>query len=396
MKILFCHNYYQQAGGEDVALANEMALLKKHGHDVQLYSASNNQIKGFWKKLLVSLNLIYSNHHKAELTKHIRRFSPDVVHIHNFFPLLTPSLFDACIEEGVPVVHTLHNYRLLCPSATLYINGKSNTESITKSAYAMVKYKAYKNSYLGTYLLARAIEFYKKSKLWHNKVDCFIAPSLCLKNIYISAGFPEEIITVKPNFIESEPKTGNNAYSTIQTNIPMYAMFVGRLTQEKGIEFLLSSWRETDVELRIYGSGPLASFCQKATRHNVSYMGEVDKKTILSALSNAQYLVMPTQWQEPFGFVAIEALSQGTPVIASKLGAMTEIIQHERNGLLFTPLDNNNLQNQIDVMKNKEKRDMMAKQARALFEKSYSAQVNYSQTLSIYQSVIARKYKLVN
>lgn len=163
MKILFCHNFYQQAGGEDVAVANEMAMLEQHGHDVKQFSVSNNSIKTFWHKLLVSFCLTYSTKYKNKLKNVIADFSPDIVHVHNFFPLLTPSVFDACVEMNVPVVHTLHNYRLICPSATLFVNGACNEESIEKNAYAMVKHKAYKNSFLGTLLLARAIEQYKKT-----------------------------------------------------------------------------------------------------------------------------------------------------------------------------------------------------------------------------------------
>ena len=194
MKILFCHNFYQQAGGEDIAVANEMAMLKQHGHEVELFSVSNNVIKTFWHKLLVSFHLTYSNKYKTKLKNVIADFNPDIVHVHNFFPLLTPSIFDACVEMNVPAVHTLHNYRLICPSATLFVNGSCNEESIEKTAYAMVKYKAYQNSFIGTFLLARAIEKYKKNQLWSKKVDQFIAPSQSVKNTYIKAGFLSEKI----------------------------------------------------------------------------------------------------------------------------------------------------------------------------------------------------------
>ncbi len=186
MKVLFCHNFYQQQGGEDIVLANEMALLESKGHEVKLFSVSNNSIKTIWHKLLVSFNLTYSKRYKRALKITIANFSPDIVHVHNFFPLLTPSIFDSCEEMGVPVVHTLHNYRLLCPSATLFVDGRCNAESLQKSAFAMVKHKAYKNSYFGTFILARAIEKYKKQRLWQTKIDQFIASSQCVKDTYIS------------------------------------------------------------------------------------------------------------------------------------------------------------------------------------------------------------------
>ncbi|MBU2892239.1 glycosyltransferase [Colwellia sp. D2M02] len=391
MRILFCHNYYQQGGGEDVALENEMALLKKQGHDVQLYSVSNRQIVSFWQKLHVSFHLTYSRYYKTEFTKFIQDFKPDVIHVHNFFPLLTPAIFDACYEQNIPVVHTLHNYRLLCPSATLFIQGTNNQESITKSAYAVVKHRPYKNSFLGTFILARAIEKYKKSRIWFTKVNHFIAPSSCLKNIYVNAGFSAESITVKPHFIDpiETPITSS-------TRTDKYAVFIGRLTREKGIELLLESWRENDIELRVYGAGPLTYKVGAKKQKNIRYMGEVSKEQVLQALATSQYLIMPTLWQEPFGFVVIEAFSQGIPVIASNIGAMPELIKHHKNGLLFKANNRNELQNQIDVMKNIEKRDNMAQQAQLDFNQKYSAQVNYPQLLSIYQSVIARKPQRAN
>jgi glycosyltransferase involved in cell wall biosynthesis len=436
MKILFCHNYYQQSGGEDVVVANEMALLKENGHQVQLYCVSNNQIKNVWQKLLVSLRLTYSRYHKAELKKHIRQFKPDIVHVHNFFPLLTPALFDACNELNIPVVHTLHNYRLLCPSATLFINGKVNNESLTKNAYAMIKYKAYRNSYLGTFLLARAIEQYKKKNLWQTKVSQFISPSSSLKNIYTKAGFDAEKITVKPNFIQTPPfinKTGhltNNSLGEINTKAsknPKYAIFIGRLVEEKGIKTLLSSWTNNDIELRVYGGGPLAHLfddcllnqAEKNTENdiendietkietkinteiknkikNIRYFGEVKKEEAMLALAGAQYLIMPTLWQEPFGLVTIEALSLGVPVIASNIGAIPEIITHNENGLLFNPSNHNDLKDQIDIMKCDKKRDMMSFKALDNFKKSFSATENYPQLLAIYQDAIARKLLLRN
>lgn len=398
MKILFCHNYYQQAGGEDVVVTNEMAMLKSHGHDVQLYSVSNRQIDTFWKKVKVSLRLTHSNLHKKSLKRHIEKFSPDIVHVHNFFPLLTPSIFNACNQLGIPVVHTLHNYRLLCPSATLFINGKNNTESLTKNAYAMVKHKAYKNSYLGTFLLARAIEKYKKSQLWHNRVDQFIAPSSALKNIYVNAGFNKDKITVKPNFKPSSSQynvisSTNNKLHTVKRNnaLKQYAIFLGRLEEEKGIKQLLTVWRSDDIELRVYGSGTLKHLFKNSNENaqiNIKYMGEVNRQDAMQALAAAQYLVMPTLWQEPFGLVTIEALSLGIPVIASNIGALPEIITHNQNGLLFDPLSHNDLRNQIDVMKCDIKRDMMSHAALESFQNKFCDDSNYPQLLNIYQNAI--------
>lgn len=396
MKILFCHNFYQKKGGEDVAVANEIAMLKHQGHDVKLFSVSNEQIKSFWQKLLVSFRLTYSAKYKKQLMRVMADFNPDIVHVHNFFPLLTPSVFDACIDMNTPVVHTLHNYRLLCPSATLFVNGQCNEESIKKNAYAMVKHKAYKNSYVGTYILARAIERYKKEKLWFKKVDQFIAPSIAVKNIYVNAGFLEEKITVKSNFIDL-PKQAAVQAPKLEEKVnnqfvnKKYAIFLGRLVAEKGLRFLLDSWRETDIELRIYGDGPLAQFCQTYKQENITFCGEVTSEEAMQALKKAQFLIMPVQWYEPFGLVVIESLSLGVPVIASNMGAMSEIITHGQNGLLFECNNIKDLQQQLDVLNCSSKIAQMRKNALISFDKQYTATMNYPLLINIYNQCIKER-----
>jgi len=399
MKILFCHNFYQQAGGEDIAVANEMAMLKQHGHEVEMFSVSNNVIKTFWHKLLVSFHLTYSNKYKSKLKNVIADFNPDIVHVHNFFPLLTPSIFDACVEMNVPAVHTLHNYRLICPSATLFVNGSCNEESIEKTAYAMVKYKAYQNSFIGTFLLARAIEKYKKNQLWLKKVDKFIAPSQSVKNTYIKAGFLSEKITVKPNFIQPKPIIPISLQQDREqdkTTNEEYAIFLGRLVEEKGIRMLLNSWRETDPELRIYGRGPLEQLCKDAQRSNIRYYGEVTREEALQALKQAKFLVMPTQWHEPFGLVVIEALSLGVPVIVSRMGALPEIISHGYNGLIFEYDDIGDFYRQIDQMKSYSKLTEMKKNALNSFNKQYTASMNYPLLIDIYNKCLLERKNLGN
>ena len=399
MKILFCHNFYQQAGGEDVAVANEMAMLKQHGHEVKLFSVSNNSIKTLWHKLLVSFHLTYSNKYKTKLKNVIADFNPDIVHVHNFFPLLTPSVFGACKEMDVPVVHTLHNYRLICPSATLFVNGVCNEESIEKNAYAMVKYKAYQNSFIGTFLLARAIEKYKKKQLWSKKVDQFIAPSQSVKSTYIKAGFLSEKITVKPNFIQSKsiiPIPQQQDREQDQSTNEEYAIFLGRLVEEKGICMLLNSWRETDIKLRIYGGGPLEQLCKDAQRSNIIYYGEVTREEALQALKQAKFLIMPTQWHEPFGLVVIEALSLGIPVIATKMGALPEIISHGYNGLIFEHDDLDDFHRQVEKMKSNSKPTEMKKNALNSFNKQYTASMNYPLLIDIYNKCLLERNNLGN
>ena len=251
----------------------------------------------------------------------------------------------------------------------------------------MVKYKAYKNSYIGTFFLARAIEKYKKNKIWQTKIDRFIATSQRVKDIYCQAGFSPEKITVKPNFINSidlkESKTGKNSD---------YAIFIGRLVPEKGIRTLITSWQKQDIELNVYGSGPLLKEIQNSSGCNVKIKGQVSREDVISALAKAKFLIMPTEWEEPFGLVVIEAFSLRIPVIASNIGAMSELIEHNSNGLLFKPNDVNDLQKHIETMtNNKLLVDEMSVQAIKTFNNQYTATINYPQLLKIYEDVLVRK-----
>ncbi|RMG25008.1 MAG: glycosyltransferase family 1 protein, partial [Methanobacteriota archaeon] len=200
MKILQVHNRYQHAGGEDSVVRMEKELLEQYGHEVVQFLADNDDIQGLTKKIKVALSTHYSKASKRAMKDYLDRYEPDVVHVHNFFPKLTPSIFDACSERGVPTVMTLHNYRLICPGALFMRDGKVCEKCLQGGPYHAVRYGCYKSSRIGSWSVARMISYHRKANTWHHKVDRFIALTEFAKSKFTEAGFPEGKIVVKPNF----------------------------------------------------------------------------------------------------------------------------------------------------------------------------------------------------
>lgn len=380
MKILFVHNYYQHAGGEDQVLKAEMNLIKSHGHKVEAYTVHNDQIQSTWGKLKIAWYLPYSQSSYSRFSETLKKVKPDVVHCHNFFPLLTPSIFDACKDLKIATVMTLHNYRLICPSATLMRHGKPWELSIKKSPYWTVPYKVYKDSLFGTAALARMIQSNRKKGTWTTKLDRIITLTQFSKNKYISAGFSPNNIVVKPNFIPDPIDT------TIQRK--NYAVFIGRLSSEKGVEFLLNFWPENGINLKIIGSGPLSDSLSKDCK-NVSIMGPIPNEDVKKEIRGAQFLVMTSQWYEGFPMVLVEALACGTPALVTKLGGMAEIIDHEQNGLHF---ELGNKKDFIDCVirlsSNSEWCKILGENGRKKYELFYTPEKNYQQLNQIYLDAI--------
>lgn len=381
MKILLVHNTYQYAGGEDRVVDAELKLLEEKDNDVRKVTVSNDSIKGIKEKIKTAVFLSFSKDGRELIKNHISAFGPDVVHVHNFFPLLTPSIFYACQDAGVPVVHTLHNYRLICPSALLMADGRIYEKSIRKSAYWAVPKKVYRNSYLGTLAVAHMVEHHKKRGTWRNKVDRFIALTQFSKTKFVEAGFPDQKIMVKPNFV-ADPKMGGSQ-SPITTR--KGALFVGRLSAEKGLRTLIQAWENIDYPLKIAGTGPLARGLNCVPQH-VQMLGQVDSETVRELMGRSAFLVMPSEWYEGFPMVLVEAFAHGLPVIASGLGSIAEIVDNKTNGLHFTVGDSKDLADKVRwLIRNPAVCRQMQNNARRSYLDKYTPERNYEQLLTIYQ-----------
>jgi glycosyltransferase involved in cell wall biosynthesis len=386
MKILSVHNSYQTPGGEDQVFAQEVDLLRSHGHRVLLYQASNDQVNGVSSLVLLE-NTIWNKQIHEELSALMRRERPDIVHVHNTFPVISPAVYYAANAEGIPVVQTLHNYRLLCPTATLFRDGHVCEECVTKRIpWPGVLHACYRGSRLATAASAAMLATHNYKQTWNKAVSAYIALTDFARGKFIEGGIPAEKIFVKPNYLQTDPGRGDGRGN--------YALFVGRLTAEKGISTLLEAWRQIDHELplQIAGDGPMAGEVEKASGEleGVSWLRWLPRADILERMKNASVLVLPSTWYEGFPMILAEAFAVGLPVIASNLGSMSSVVDHLRTGLHFEPANASDLVEKVRwLLTHPVEATLMRAQARKEYESKYTSQQNYAQMMRIYESVLS-------
>lgn len=386
MKILFAHNFYQIGGGEDTVLEQEMELLKKAGHSVFLYSVHNDQIRGLRKRVKALLNVSYSNSQQQSFGEALETFRPDVVHVHNFFPLLTPAIYDACNQRDMPVVQTLHNYRIMCAGAQLLRDGKVCELCIKGTPYFGALHRCYRQSLPGSLAVAHFISKHRKQKTWSKNIDRLIALTQFSKTKYIEAGIDPSLIVVKPNFIE-DPLEGSLPMPMETRN---GVLFVGRLSREKGIPELLASWRGVDITLTIVGDGPLRASVEKEKNPNIRILGNVSRDRVSQAMATARILVAPSVWYEGFPMVLVEAFAHGLPIVATDLGNIGQIVKKHYAGVLFPSGDADQLQSAVrGLYTNINQLQCFSNNCRSVYENEYAPEINLERILTIYEEAIA-------
>jgi len=380
MRVLLVHNFYRIPGGEDSVVREEFSLLRRNGVDVDLFSVSNDDIHGALGALVAGLSLIYNPSALRALARKLAEFAPDVVHVHNFFPRLSPSIFDACRGAGIPVVMTLHNFRILCPAALLHPQQAFRERSLTHSCWWTVPRKVYRNSAVATLAVAAMVEFHKWNKTWPRKVDRFIALSNFAKDVFVKGGLPAERIVVKPNCIASPPALDGPPRRG--------ALFVGRLDEQKGVPTLLKAWTDIDYPLTIIGDGPLADVVARAV--NVRVLGRQPRAVVQKEMRAAKFLVLPSVGQEMFPITALEAFANRLPVICSDLASLSDIVSHGANGLTFVAGSARALADRVLwAINNPKALDEIGGRARSIFEQRYTSEANFEYLLRIYQAVIS-------
>lgn len=389
MRILLLHNRYQYRGGEDLVFELEQEMLVSKGNVVDALLFSNDEIRSLLSKFRTGLSLLHNSKSRRIIRRKILEFRPDVIHIHNLFPVGSPSLLFEAKRLGVPVVMTLHNYRLICPSATLLHNGKIYERSVhsTFPIHAIRK-KLYRNSYIETAGVVWMTGIHKLLNTWNSKVATYIALTEFARQRFIHSSLkphPENIV-VKPNFTW-DPGKG----STPRSDFFLYA---GRLTPEKGLKLILQCAAELPgIHFRIVGDGPMRKEVEEhAARHdNIKYDGFRDRNDVFELLRQSRALLMPSLSFEGFPMTILEAFATGTPVISSALGSMSEIVQDCKNGLLFKAGDLSEFMARISLVSED---DALARRvsanARKSYESLYSPEVNYEQLISIYRVAIEK------
>jgi len=364
-------------------------MLEKYGCRVFRHTVHNDRIKGM-NPLTLAKNTLWNKSIACELRKTIRKVRPDVVHFHNTFPVISPAAYYAAKAEGIPVVQTLHNYRLLCPNALFFRNGHICEDCMGKFVpWPSILHACYRESKAATSVTAGMLSVHLVLGTYSRMVDVYIALTDFARQKFIQGGLPAGKIAVKPNFVDPDPGIGDGQGG--------YALFVGRLTREKGINTLLSAWEKIGgkIPLKIVGDGLLASQVAKASRRipGVEWLGHKPRQSVLDLMKDAAALVFPSVLYEGFPVTIVEAFFVGLPVIASNLGSMSSIIEDRCTGLHFRPGDPDDLATQVNwILDHPAELALMRKEARAEYEAKYTAERNYEMLMEIYERAISHAH----
>ncbi len=414
MKIIQVHNFYKQAGGEDSVVVAERKMLESYGHKVVFFSKRNDEIAE-WSVFKKIMNIIWNRQASKELGDLIDTFKPDVIHVHNIFHAISLSIYSVAHKKGVPVIQTLHNYRLFCLNGLFFRHGKvcENCLKCGKIPVSGMFNKCYRNSFFGSFIVALSLIINRIIKT-SNKVSAYIALTEFQKQKLIDAGLPAEKIVVKPNFmvegisvgdklpeVRSQQASDGDQKSEIKNRecSNPFILFVGRLSPEKGCDVLIKAWSSltelNGYKLLIVGDGPARESFEEYAKKNclndsINFLGKLPRESVLELMNNATCLVLPSLWYEGFPMTIVEAFSNGCPVIASNLGSMSSIIEDAKNGLKFEIGNVEDLAEKLSfAISNPQLMKAMGVNARLEFENKYSADVNYRQLMAIYKKAIS-------
>lgn len=380
MKILFVHNAYQHFGGEDAVVDSEMALLRSRGHALELYTRHNDELHAL-SPASAALSALWSRRSAHEVNAACDSLQPDLIHVHNTFPLISPSIYWTAARRRIPVVQTLHNFRLLCPQGTFLRNGAVCEDCLGKSPWRAVARKCYRESLPQSAVLVTMLSAHRAAGTYQHQVTRYIALSAFSRDRFIAGGLPAQRLRIKPNFVDAAVQPGWGAREG--------GLYVGRLSPEKGIGTLLAALRQGGgARIEAIGAGP--SEAEVARELGERYLGFRSRDDIMQKMRSASFLIVPSMCLEQLPTTILEAFACGLPVIASRLGALASIVRDGVTGLLFDSGDPADLAGKIawaaahgDEMK------QMGRAARAEYEAKYTPSINYQMLVEIYEDAIA-------
>jgi len=384
MKILQIHNQYTKKGGEDTTVANEKNLLLVKSHQVEQLFFDNGRIKGI-EKMKILYKSIYNQNSTKILRDKIQDFRPDIIHIHNLFYVASPAILYEAQKNKIPVVLTIHNFRLICSGSLLLRNGQV-CELCTQKVFPFsgIKHKCFQNSALKTAQLTFTTGIHKILGTWRNKVDAYITLTDFVKKklFQSSLQLPESKVFVKPNFTEDK------GWASAESRDNFF-LYVGRLSHEKGIRTLLEASKQIDFHLEIIGDGEMRQMVQAFAQQNpnIIYHGFQGQDFILQKMKSCKALLFPSICYEGMPLTLLEAFSTGTPAIISDIDNLNEMVQHQFNGLHFKTGSSEDLAEKIHYFQQNTTAHYY-ENARKTYEEKYNPEKNYLRLLEIYNRVL--------
>lgn len=374
MRILILHNRYRQSGGEDVVVDSESNLLRSRGHEVWLFEKNNEDARG----LRGAINSVWSRSIRQELKNIINEFKPDIAHIHNVFHAISPAVYGLIASQGIPIVQTLHNFRLFCIRGTFERDGQICERCLGHSLWQGAVLKCYRGSLTASSLLATSLQLHRTLGTFTKSVQQYVVLNEFCRRKFLECGVPEAKLAIKPNFIDIEdcaeerPRSGG--------------LYVGRMAPEKGVQILVAALDRASPSLPFtaIGGGPDEDALR--AQKGVNFVGSVAREKVIQQMRQAEYLVMPSIWYETFGLVMIEAFACRLPVIASNIGAMAELVEDGKTGLLFEVGSTEDLAAKLKwASEHPDEMRRMGRAARAKYEQSFTSGENYQQLIAVYE-----------
>jgi len=390
MKILLIHNQYKHAGGEDSVFQTEKDILEANHHLVKEIYFYNSTLNGWFDWLKSSYLLFYNRRSERIVTEAIKTFKPDIVHVHNFFYIASPSIFFSAYKNKIPIILTLHNYRLICSGALLMRNNIPCELCVGKILPLNgIIYGCHRSSKIQTAQLTFITSLHKVIKTWNTKISMYITLTEFSRNVFLNSSLklhPDQIVVKSNSVSDTLP---SDAYSRED-----YFLFVGRLSEEKGIRVLLKAFESKNIQVEIIGDGPMKSEVQRAasTNHNILYSGYKDREYIINRLKKCKATIVPSICYEGLPMIILESFSTSTPVLISDMKNLNEIIKDRYNGIHFKANDATDLYRVVEEFYNNSNAYYhLYDHARETFIAKYTHQINYNNLISIYSNAIKKK-----
>ena len=384
MRVLQVYNRYRSGGGgETVVVNNTMRLLALHGHEARLLERDSLDINTPVEKIVSAINGVYSFSAERQMKASLLEWRPDIVHVHNLYPLLTPSILTACKTLAVPVVMTIHNYGLTCPIQTHVRHGVLCRECVVDGDHRCVVNNCRDNQveslvYAGRHAVEKALGLFRKN------VTLFLPVSPFVDSTLRAAGIPQAQTRIMINGVATPDVCANPANGA-------FALYVGRYTEEKGVMTLLAAARSVpDVPVRFYGDGPMLQQMQASAPANVSIHGWASREEIAGLYQQASCVVVPSIWNEPCPMSALEALSYGLPVVASRVGGLPALVTDDESGLLVAPDSATELASALSRLAGEPGlATRLGQGARAIAIASFSDEAYYERLVAAYEEAIS-------